>query len=149
MGFAQKPVLCWCRCGVAEASTNHRLRRSSPVMNPKNESPRSMMLMRHEALLRELWTTHLGVPPEVESDFMRAGGSSLLLMEIQLGIQNRSEIWIDLVLLRNQVHDVNQPISRSLFFQKSIRRLFIVIANKISYIKSANQQISLIETANQ
>ena len=54
--------------------------------------------MRHEALLRELWTTHLGVSPEVESDFMRAGGSSLLLMEIQLGIQNRSEIWIDLVI---------------------------------------------------
>ena len=55
-----------------------------------------MMLIRHEALLRELWTTHLGVSPEVESDFMRAGGSSLLLMEIQLGIQKRSEIWIDL-----------------------------------------------------
>ena len=55
-----------------------------------------MILMRHEALLRELWTTHLGVSPEVESDFMRAGGSSLLLMEIQLGIQKRSEIWIDL-----------------------------------------------------
>ena len=47
-------------------------------------------------MLRELWTTHLGVSPEVESDFMRAGGSSLLLMEIQLGIQKRSEIWIDL-----------------------------------------------------
>jgi amino acid adenylation domain-containing protein len=50
----------------------------------------------NEALLRELWSTLLGVSPEVEPDFMRAGGSSLLLMEIQLGLQKRSGVWIDL-----------------------------------------------------
>jgi len=61
-----------------------------------------------------------------------------------------SEIWINRVLLKNQIHDVNQPISRSLFFQKSIRRIFIVTINQqIFVIKSANQQISLIETAKQ
>ena len=41
----------------------------------------------NETLLREFWTTLLGVSPDIEPDFMRAGGSSLLLMEIQLGLQ--------------------------------------------------------------
>ena len=53
-------------------------------------------LTEGEGLLRGLWIALLEVPPEVEPNFMRAGGSSLLLMEIQLGMQKQSGIWIDL-----------------------------------------------------
>ncbi|MDA0296496.1 MAG: acyl carrier protein [Planctomycetota bacterium] len=53
-------------------------------------------LTEGEGLLRGLWSALLEVPPEVEPDFIRAGGSSLLLMEIQLGMQKQSGIWIDL-----------------------------------------------------
>ena len=52
--------------------------------------------MAPEALLRELWTSLLGISPDAEPDFMRAGGSSLLLIEVQLGMQKRSGVRIDL-----------------------------------------------------
>ncbi len=44
----------------------------------------------------DLWRKHLGTDPASEPDFMRAGGSSVLLMEIQFGIQRSTGRMIDL-----------------------------------------------------
>ncbi len=52
----------------------------------------------------DLWREHLGTDPAVESDFMRAGGSSLLLMEIQFGIQRSTGRMIDLEELDLPIH---------------------------------------------
>ena len=84
-----RPVYCRAVC-VTAVSTSHSRRRSDPMTSTKND------VNANEAILRELWTTLLGVSPDIEPDFMRAGGSSLLLMEIQLGLQKRSGVWIDL-----------------------------------------------------
>ncbi|MDE0889944.1 MAG: acyl carrier protein, partial [Phycisphaerales bacterium] len=65
-------------------------------MTSTNESLEPMEPMAPEALLRELWTSLLGISPDAEPDFMRAGGSSLLLIEVQLGMQKRSGLRIDL-----------------------------------------------------
>lgn len=52
----------------------------------------------------DLWEHHLGTDPRSEPDFMRAGGSSLLLMEIQFGIQRSTGRMIDLEALDLPIH---------------------------------------------
>ena len=47
-------------------------------------------------VLRSLWIDLLGVDPDDDPDFMRAGGSSLLLMEFQLRFYKQRRILLDL-----------------------------------------------------
>ena len=47
-------------------------------------------------ILGDLWQSLLGVSPEQEPDFMRAGGSSLTLMEIQFSLNKRAGILLDI-----------------------------------------------------
>ncbi len=47
-------------------------------------------------ILGDLWQSLLGVSPEREPDFMRAGGSSLTLMEIQFSLNKRAGILLDI-----------------------------------------------------
>jgi hypothetical protein len=47
-------------------------------------------------VLRSLWMDLLGVDPDDDPDFMRAGGSSLLLMEFQLRFYKQRRILLDL-----------------------------------------------------
>jgi hypothetical protein len=55
-------------------------------------------------IVTDLWKQHLGTDPASEPDFMRAGGSSLLLMEIQFGIQKSTGRMIDLEALDLPIH---------------------------------------------
>lgn len=47
-------------------------------------------------ILEELWRSLLGVSSEDEPDFMRAGGSSLTLMEIQFSLNKRAGVLLDI-----------------------------------------------------
>ena len=55
-------------------------------------------------VVSELWKQHLEIDPASEPDFIRAGGSSLLLMEIQFGIQKSTGRMIDLEALDLPIH---------------------------------------------
>lgn len=47
-------------------------------------------------ILRDLWQRLLGTSPENEPDFMRAGGSSLTLMEIQFSLSKQAGVLLDI-----------------------------------------------------
>jgi non-ribosomal peptide synthetase component F len=51
-------------------------------------------------ILADLWQSLLGVSPEDEPDFMRAGGSSLTLMEIQFALNKQTGVLLDIDLIR-------------------------------------------------
>ena len=51
-------------------------------------------------ILRDLWQGLLGVSPEDEPEFIRAGGSSLTLMEIQFSLNKEAGILLDIDSIR-------------------------------------------------
>jgi amino acid adenylation domain-containing protein len=51
-------------------------------------------------ILSDLWQSLLGVDPAGEPDLMRAGGSSLTLMEIQFSLNKRAGVLLDLDSIR-------------------------------------------------